>query len=1395
MLLQYDQFFRRFVNRRDANLLAPRIFPNESLNLPKHSVIHYLPSHFSDVGPSQTDPIFKGVTRIIGTYYIEDLATKEGNPRVVNAVYKAEMRRYQTENKRIRRIFDLQLGLKDAESPLVMNYCYMERKIKYFTNPKSNWYKENNRIYTVIKGMEDVYKANPNSRQILFINNPNTLPPLAFFLAINNNETNANIAKFNSFEKVLVLHLTNLVLNQGIRNAFSELPKKALSQIDLVFLDSGYFSIINLGGLYSWVKSVDNPSGKNPRIMRTYIIKFLLSLMGVRSEDVDEIMQRGEDIDKGITKDNTPITEIDPTEQLEKETKIEKREKAILEENDDTEDEEDTVDDIKKHQVDVNTTLPNKSSKEIEEAIDVSIRFDEKKDQFVYDSNILTEKEQRELDLIEAQLQEELSIEKEVQQERTEEIIPGRNNTIYVEDYQTPEDAVRDQLDDLIENGSISPNDYRKLQELSSTYKKIKSPFNDAPLGSYIEVTPEESKVEPVKIDNPEQTSSVSNPDMLESSLIDFDKTYTQELLQKDIAAMCVHSQKGGLILTDYKVEETEDSSGNFFNYEYTALPIKGKKSTIKFKLPKISEEGTYTSNGIEYRLRRQKTDLPIRKISSIRVALTSSYGKVFIERSEKKAFNYSKWLCNNIRAASLDKENTRIVDSRTGDVFDPSIKDLPFLYTTLAKEFRTFTANHVFFYLDYHKRHKRLGEELVTQAESTGGIACGLTKDKDIVVMDKDNNLYAYSKGQYTPLDSIEDLCGLDPEKAPIPICEIGIMGRTIPVGIVLAYKLGFSQLLRMLGVEYKVITEYKGHHTEKDEYAITFKDVKYVFKKKDRLASLLLNGFNDFRQEIRDFNQHFFEGKDVYFNILDNKRVADRYLKEIDLLFSMFVDPITERILKEMHMPVSFRGLLFKAVELLMSDYHPDEVSAFEQRIRGYERMASLVYTELVRAIRAHNNKGIKHLSSITVNPQDILLKFLNDPANVPVNGLNPFQNIRQIESVTYTGLGGRSKDTMVKRTRKYHEGDIGVISESSVDSGDVGVNMYMSANPRLKSYYGLTDPSTEATRNGSVNAVEMMSTVFNTMPCIEKDDMKRIGFSSIHADANVCCTGYEVLPVRTGYDNMIPYRVGSLFATMAKQDGVVTSITPIEMVVTYKDKSRMAIPLGRQYGSDGGLTVPHLLVTDLKVGSHFKKGEALSYNTGYFTKDPLNPKALTMKIGTLATVAILENNYTLEDGSAITANFAKKLEMYQTKIRVIRVKFDQSIHNLVKPNQEVSSDDPLCIIEDSVTSQSSLFDKSSIELLRQLSAKAPKAKKNGRIEKIEAYYNGDIKDMSPSLQEIVKYTDRMMRETSKIKGGKGYIGRVYGNYLVEGNRIEENELVLKIYLTGKETAGNGD
>lgn len=1068
-LLTYDNWYRSLVNRRETNLISPRIFPASDFKLPKNSVIHYLPNHFNDIGPTVDDPIFKGVSRVLSTFYVEKLSHLEGNPRQVSAVYTAEIRKYHSDNKKIRRVFNLEQSLRDPESPLIMNYCYINRRYNYFTNPKKHWYESNNWIETVCSEMNAVFKANNQSHQFIFIELPTTIPALPIFKSINKAENNNQVAKFNTLQKTWLLHIFNILRHEkeSIRHAFSNLSNRALNQINIVFVDSGYFTILNLGTFKSWVKSVDNPQGKNPIIMGAYFIRFLLSIMKVRSEDIDELMKNGEEADK---KESTI------KEELIADTAEEKEEVS---------DSDDEDEDLPSHQTSIDKKEDIDIEKEKEELQDKSIVFDTNIDDFVYKDTILDESEEQELRLLEAQLQEEIEI-SEKANERKKEIktVKASVTDIFHEELTPPEEEVLMQLDDLIDAGLISPKDYLKLQELSQSYKKIEVTNHKGEkvsLASFIDIKPEDIKVEEKVIENVE---NVPNKDMLKSTLLDFDKKYTKEVLQRDIASMVVNLQRGGICITDYKVEESEDSSGIFNNYEMKITPIKGKSSIVKFRLPKVNEEGEFISNGVSYIQRKMVTDLPIRKISPVRVALTSSYGKVFVERSEKKVFNYANWLTNNIRAASLDKDNSRVTESRTGNVFDHTVK-LPYLYTTLAKEFRTFTANNIFFYFDYHKRHKRLGD-ISTVEHSKNAVACGL-KGKDIVYMDYDGNLFTEKE----VLPPIEDIIGLDMSRSPVQIAEVSIMGRAIPVGIVLAYKLGFSGLLSLLGVKHQIIKDYRGHKHERHEYAIAFKDVKYVFDKKDRLASLILNGFNQFKHEIMDFDQRFFDQKDVYFNILDTKRVADRFLKEIDLLFAMFVDPITLKILEEMKEPKTFRGLLLRSCQLLLDDQHSDEVSGFEQRIRGYERMASLVYSEMVRNIRIHHNKGNNSNSSITVNPQDISFKFLNDPSNIAVKALNPFQNIRQTESVTYSGIGGRSKETMVRRTRKYHEGDIGVISEATVDSGDVGVNMYTSANPQFVNLYGVTKPTTEKVRNGEVNTVELMSTVFNTMPCIEKDD----------------------------------------------------------------------------------------------------------------------------------------------------------------------------------------------------------------------------------------------------------------------------------------------------------------
>ena len=73
---------------------------------------------------------------------------------------------------------------------------------------------------------------------------------------------------------------------------------------------------------------------------------------------------------------------------------------------------------------------------------------------------------------------------------------------------------------------------------------------------------------------------------------------------------------------------------------------------------------------------------------------------------------------------------------------------------------------------------------------------------------------------------------------------------------------------------------------------------------------------------------------------------------------------------------------------------------------------------------------------------------------------------QNLKMHESVTFAGEGGRDKDAFMDEARAFTENDAGVISEASVDSGDVGYNIFLSANPVLSNVRGQRQK--EATKN---------------------------------------------------------------------------------------------------------------------------------------------------------------------------------------------------------------------------------------------------------------------------------------------------------------------------------------
>lgn len=220
-----------------------------------------------------------------------------------------------------------------------------------------------------------------------------------------------------------------------------------------------------------------------------------------------------------------------------------------------------------------------------------------------------------------------------------------------------------------------------------------------------------------------------------------------------------------------------------------------------------------------------------------------------------------------------------------------------------------------------------------------------------------------------------------------------------------------------------------------------------------------------------------------------------------------------------------------------------------------------------------------------------------------------------------------------------------------------------------------------------------------------------------------------------------------------------------------------------------------MPHTLVTNFSVGDKFKVGDVITYNSGFFTPDPLDPKQVLMKGGVLAKTAILEKAHTFEDASVVSETFAARMGTQTTKVRTITVRFDQTIRNLVQVGSEVDIETVLCTIEDSVTASNDLFDGDSLDTLKLMSTNTPSAKAVGKIDKIEVFYHGDIEDMSDSLQDIAKQSDKIRMRKLRGLGKTPTTGSIDGTVRIDKDPLDVDTMAIRIYITGDISCSVGD
>lgn len=238
------------------------------------------------------------------------------------------------------------------------------------------------------------------------------------------------------------------------------------------------------------------------------------------------------------------------------------------------------------------------------------------------------------------------------------------------------------------------------------------------------------------------------------------------------------------------------------------------------------------------------------------------------------------------------------------------------------------------------------------------------------------------------------------------------------------------------------------------------------------------------------------------------------------------------------------------------------------------------------------------------------------------------------------------------------------------------------------------------------------------------LSKVSGKRANLASVQMSSVVPAAGYMAMPLRTGYESVVASRLGKDFAFSAKQDGEVVRVTENFVAVKYEDGKKDGIKIGRYHGPMAGKFVSHNMLTDVTKGSKFKQGDVLAWNEGYFERDLFAKGNVVMKTGIIATVALLESNDVLEDGSAISERASKMLRARLSKRRTFLLTFDQEVKNLAKVGDKLDYSSVLGTIVDTGIGSAD-YDDAAIAALAKLANTSPKSKLSGEVSNIEIAY----------------------------------------------------------------------
>jgi hypothetical protein len=538
--------------RRPQNLFSPKVI--QLLELPMDSILHVHQSLMHDIDVS------KLYLQRIPMHYVEitdTLTDTKGLPRRKPVQAKIVSRPFFVAQKLYRFMPAPHTVVKDRSSLLIYNYQYLSSMYQYHPHPMVSWYQYWNTTKTMWDRIAAITETS-SRHHFIMIDIPADLPSYSLLQMYVSKSNPAMLKIFDTQSKLDILELWKwLSPDHRDGGAMAALKTEHLDLINLVFqLADGRSSILNLGYLNSWIKGSDAltefasvaqfPLQQIQKLMLKYLITLqALGMSGAPQSDPE-----------------AEIIEATPAE-----------------------------------------------------AVEVPLEGD--------DSGIVTQTLDQQLADIDGEIAAlDLLSRKKMSQVGVQisgddlVAVPDAIDDLSVDEISSKVyglvpagDVLERQLNEYAEYGGVSAAEYRKTVQDIGKYAAMRDPY-----GSKLSVT--EAMVIPpemLQIDTDKTTlvgpDTVLDRTMLKSSLNSFDEDYINNVLQKDMLQMVSEVQRAGVIIRRHEIEIDASALGVYENHTLELKPIDGVASTIRFRVPKIQDDGTMICNSNRYSLRKQRVD------------------------------------------------------------------------------------------------------------------------------------------------------------------------------------------------------------------------------------------------------------------------------------------------------------------------------------------------------------------------------------------------------------------------------------------------------------------------------------------------------------------------------------------------------------------------------------------------------------------------------------------------------------------------------------------------------------------------------------------------------------------------------------------------------------------